>query len=60
MQKNIVKSSFWNNIKSPKMLFFWFFSRGGTPLGASYGRKKVMSYGTCHNTQLHGEIEFLE
>ena len=60
VNKYIVKLSFFDNIKSAKTPFLKFFLRGGTPLGGSYGRKNVMRYGTCHNAQLHSEIEFLK
>ena len=60
LNKYIDKLSFSNNIKLPKSPFFLFLPRSGTPLGALYGHKNFMSYGTCHNAQLHSEIEFLK
>ena len=59
VNKYIDKLSFSNNIVAKKSVFL-FFLRGGTPLGALYGRKNFMSYGACHNAQLHSEIEFLK
>ena len=58
--KYIVKSTFSNNIKSPKSPFFWFFLRGGTPLGRWYRCKNFMSYGACRSEQIYSKIEFFK